>query len=141
MNVAVLPTINASLNATSATLILIGFLCIRARRISVHKWCMISACVVSGAFLVSYLTYHAQVGSVRFLGTGWIRPIYFAILISHTVLAVVIVPLVIRTVFLAARSRFGEHVALARWTLPLWFYVSVTGVIVYWLLYRSRWAS
>ena len=102
---------------------------------------MVGALIVSGLFLVSYLIYHAQVGSVHFLGTGWIRPIYFIILISHTILAVVIVPLALRTVFLAARKRFTEHRAIARWTFPVWLYVSVSGIVVYYLLYQSRWAT
>ena len=99
-------------------------------------WLMAAACAVSLVFLVSYLLYHARVGSVRFTGTGWTRPVYFTILISHTVLAVVIVPLVLRTVLLAWRERFAAHRGLARWTLPLWLYVSVTGVAVYGMLYH-----
>lgn len=91
---------------------------------------------MSVVFLVSYLVYHVQVGSVHFGGTGWTRPVYFTILISHTILAVVIVPLVLRTLILAGRKRFVEHQAIARWTLPIWLYVSVTGVAVYWMLYR-----
>lgn len=139
MSVSWLPTFNAALNATSAMLLMAGFWCIRTNRVHAHKRCMLSALAVSATFLISYLTYHAQVGSVHFTGTGWIRPVYFSILISHTILAIVIVPLVLRTAFLAGRSRFGEHVAIARWTLPLWLYVSVTGVVVYWMLYRMNW--
>ncbi len=131
-----LPTLNAILNATSAVLLIAGFVCIRTKRIDAHRRFMVGACVVSLIFLCSYLFYHANVGSVHFLGTGWVRPVYFSILISHTILAVVIVPLVIRTLFLASRRRFPAHRALARWTLPLWLYVSVTGVVVYWMLYR-----
>jgi len=133
---AALPTLNASLNATSAVLLVVGFACIRAKRVAAHTICMLLALGVSGAFLVSYLVYHAQAGSVPFLKTGWIRPVYFTILISHTVLAVTIVPLALRTVFLAGHKRFTEHVTIARWTLPLWLYVSVTGVVVYWMLYH-----
>jgi uncharacterized membrane protein YozB (DUF420 family) len=133
-----LPTLNAMLNATSALLLLAGFACIRAKRIAAHAACMIGAFIVSTAFLISYLTYHAQVGSVRFLGTGWIRPVYFAILLTHTILAIVIVPLILRTLWLAARRRFRAHRAIARWTFPLWLYVSVSGVVVYWMLYRLR---
>lgn len=136
MEIAVLPSINAALNATSAVLLTAAFLAIRARRIAVHIALMLAACMVSAAFLASYLYYHAQVGSVRFAGVGWSRPVYFAILITHTVLAIVIVPMVLRTLWLAARRRFELHRALARWTLPLWLYVSVTGVIVYWMLYH-----
>ncbi len=136
MSVSMLPTLNAFLNATSAVLVVAGVICIRAKKIGAHTLCMLSACAVSTAFLISYLTYHAQVGSIRFTGTGWIRPVYFAILISHTILAVVIVPLVLRTLWLAGRKRFTQHTAVARWTVPLWLYVSITGVLVYWLLYH-----
>ena len=136
MNVSALPTLNAILNATSAVLLVAGFVCIRAGKVAAHSLAMLAACTVSVVFLASYLFYHAQVGSVRFAGTGWIRPVYFAILISHTVLAIAIIPLVARTLFLAGRRRFPQHVAIARWTLPLWLYVSVTGVVVYWMLYR-----
>ena len=99
---------------------------------------MIAALVVSGLFLVSYLTYHFQVGTTKFMGQGWIRPVYFTILISHTILAVAIVPLILITVLQAARRRFDQHARIARWTLPLWFYVSVTGVIIYCLLYGIK---
>ncbi len=136
MDVSALPALNAALNASSAALLLAGWCCIRARRITAHAACMVSACAVSAAFLVSYLTYHAAVGSVRFLGTGWVRPVYFTVLGSHTVLAVIVVPLVARTLRVAARRRFAQHRAIARWTLPLWLYVSVTGVVVYWMLYH-----
>jgi len=138
MSLAVLPSINAALNATSAVLLILGVLCIRAKRISAHAFFMLGALGVSAVFLASYLTYHAQVGSVRYLGTGWRRPVYFTILITHTLLAIVIVPLALRTLFLALRKRFPAHVAIARWTLPLWLYVSVSGVTVYWMLYRLR---
>ena len=131
-----LPALNATLNATSALLLMAGYLCIRAGNTAAHMRCMLAACGVSIAFFASYLTYHAHVGSVRFAGTGWVRPVYFSILISHTILAIAIVPLVARTLFLATRQRFDEHRAIARWTLPLWLYVSVTGVIVYGMLYH-----
>lgn len=134
-----LPTLNAGLNATAALLLLGGYLCIRAKRTMAHALCMTGAFGVSTLFLVSYLIYHVQVGSVRFQGSGWVRPVYFAILLSHTVLAVAIVPLVLRTLLLARRQQFARHVAIARWTLPLWFYVSVTGVVVYWMLYQGPW--
>lgn len=136
MTLSLLPTLNAVLNATSATLLLTGFLCIRAKKIAAHASCMVAAFAVSMLFLASYLFYHAQVGSVRFTGSGWMRPVYFTILLTHTILAIVIVPLVLRTLFLAGHKRFSEHVAIARWTLPLWLYVSVTGVIVYLMLYH-----
>ena len=131
-----LPAVNATLNATSALCLLSGYGFIRRKRIGAHRVCMLAACAVSTLFLVSYLTYHAHVGSVHFHGQGWIRPVYFAILISHTVLAIVIVPLVIRTLSLALAQRFAQHQRLARLTLPLWLYVSVTGVIVYLMLYQ-----
>lgn len=134
------PAFNASLNATSAVLLMLGFASIKRRRPHQHAALMLAACAVSLAFLVSYLAYHARVGSVRFPGTGWVRPVYFAILLSHTVLAIVIVPLVARTLVLAFKKRLDAHRALARWTLPLWLYVSVTGVIVYLMLYHGRWA-
>jgi len=130
------PALNAALNATAALLLVGGWLSIRGRRTGLHASCMMGALVVSSAFLVSYLAYHAQVGSVRFTGLGWIRPIYFAILVTHSVLAVVIVPLALRTTFLAMRRRLEEHRAIARWTLPVWLYVSVSGVLVYWMLYQ-----
>ncbi|MBI2495020.1 MAG: DUF420 domain-containing protein [Candidatus Omnitrophica bacterium] len=138
MNVTDLPLLNARLNATSAILLLAGWLCIRANKVAAHAGFMLSACVASLLFLISYLIYHAQVGSVRFHGTGWIRPVYFTLLVSHTTLAIAIVPLVLRTIFLAARKRFSEHRAIARWTFPLWLYVSVTGLVVYWMLYCMR---
>ena len=134
--ISALPTLNAGLNATSALLLVAGYLFIRRRRVLAHKTCMVSALVVSTAFLISYLTYHYQVGSVRFGGQGWIRAVYFTILVSHTSLAVLILPLALVTVYRALRARFDRHVRIARWTLPLWLYVSVTGVIVYWMLYH-----
>ena len=136
MTVHDLPTLNAVLNASSAALLLWGWLLIRRGRREAHRRVMIAALVCSGLFLTSYLIYHAQVGSVRFQGQGAVRTAYFAILISHTVLAVCIVPLVAVTVTRALRGRFERHRRLARVTLPLWAYVSVTGVVVYWMLYR-----
>jgi len=131
-----LPAINALLNATSATLLAVGYVLIRQRRRAAHEKAMTAALTCSALFLVSYLTYHAQVGSVRFQGQGPLRTLYFAVLISHTILAVVIVPLVLVTFVRAKRGRFDRHRAIARVTLPLWAYVSVTGVVVYWMLYR-----
>ena len=139
MPFSLLPMINAVLNGTCAVLLVAGYLFIRRKAVRAHKACMATAFLVSILFLISYLTYHSMHGSTRFSGTGWIRPAYFAILISHTVLAVMIVPLVIRTLYLALRNRFEAHRRIARWTLPLWLYVSVTGVVVYWMLYRMRW--
>ena len=136
MTAAALPPLNAALNATSGCLLVAGYACIRGGHVTAHRMLMSGAFAASTLFLVSYLCYHAQVGSVRFTGTGWIRPVYLTILLSHTVLAVVVVPLALRTLFLAHRQRFAEHRRLARWTLPVWLYVSVTGVAVYWMLYR-----
>ena len=133
------PGVNAALNATSGALLLAGWWAIRRQRPALHMACMGGALAVSLAFLTSYILYHAQVGSVRFPGIGWIRPVYFTLLVSHTILAVVIVPLAVRTVWLALRRQFAAHVGIARWTLPLWLYVSVSGIVVYWLLYRSPW--
>lgn len=131
-----LPVLNACLNGSSALLLLAGFLFIRRKNVALHRACMGSAFALSVLFLVSYLTYHAVHGVTRFPRTGWIRTAYFTLLISHTALAVVIVPLVLRTLTLAMRGRFEAHRRIARWTLPLWLYVSVTGVVVYWMLYR-----
>ena len=135
------PAFNAALNATSAILLMTGYLCIRAKRITAHACCMGAASAVSLLFFASYLAYHAQVGSVRFQGQGVSRQVYFTVLISHTILAVVIVPLVVRVLLLAGRRRFAEHRAFARRTLPLWLYVSVSGVAVYWMLYQMRWSA
>jgi len=131
-----LPGLNAVLNSASALLLLSGYVFIRSGRVAAHRRCMLAAFATSALFLTSYLIYHYHVGSVAFTGQGWIRRVYFTILISHTILAVAIVPLVLITVVRALRSRFDRHKRIARWTLPLWFYVSVTGVIVYWMLYR-----
>jgi uncharacterized membrane protein YozB (DUF420 family) len=131
-----LPTLNAVLNATSAALLAYGYSRIRRGDIAGHRRAMIAALVSSGLFLTSYLIYHFHVGSVRFQGTGTIRTVYLSILLTHTVLAVVIVPLVLVTVTRALRGRLEAHRRVARWTLPLWGYVSVTGVVIYWMLYR-----
>lgn len=136
MAVSDLPALNAALNASSAGFLLAGFLLIRAGRRVAHRNCMLAALGTSTLFLISYLTYHAQVGSVRFAGKGPLRTVYFAVLLSHTVLAVVIVPLIFATLRRAWREDFPAHRRLARVTLPLWAYVSVTGVVVYWMLYR-----
>jgi uncharacterized membrane protein YozB (DUF420 family) len=131
-----LPTLNAGLNATSALLLLLGYLAIRRGARETHRRLMGGALASSALFLVSYLVYHFQVGSVRFTGQGPVRTFYFAVLLSHTVLAVAIVPLVFVTVSRALRERFDRHRRIARITLPLWAYVSVTGVLIYWMLYR-----
>ncbi|HVS87213.1 MAG TPA: DUF420 domain-containing protein [Candidatus Acidoferrum sp.] len=128
--------LNASLNGTSAILLAGGYAAIRSGKIAVHKAFMISAFTVSSVFLISYLVYHARVGSVHFQGQGWIRPVYFVLLGSHTILAAVIVPMILITLRRAWLEQFDRHRLIARWTLPLWFYVSVTGVIVYFLLYH-----
>ena len=137
MNVSVLPTVNAVLNASAAVVMVAGLVAIRRRRVAVHRACMLTAVGLSVLFLASYLTYHAQVGSRPFTGQGWLRTLYFAILLTHTVLAVVIVPMVATTLYRALRTEFVRHARLARVTLPLWLYVSVTGVVVYWMLYRG----
>jgi len=131
-----LPSVNAGLNSVSTMLLLCGYLFIRRKRIVAHRFCMLSACFTSALFLVSYLVYHYHVGSVPFQGEGWIRPIYFSILISHTILAAAIVPLALITLVRALKGNFERHKRIARWTLPIWLYISVTGVIVYWMLYR-----
>ena len=134
--ISTLPAVNAMLNGTSALLLVSGYLLIRRRKVTAHKTCMVTALVVSTVFLMSYLTLRYYAGMTRFTGQGWIRPVYFAILISHTVLAATIVPLALVTLARALRGRFDKHVRIARWTLPLWLYVSVTGVLVYLILYR-----
>jgi uncharacterized membrane protein YozB (DUF420 family) len=128
--------LNATLNGTSAVLLTCGYLAIRARKIAVHKAFMIAAFLTSTAFLVSYLAYHYRVGHVAFQGQGWIRPVYFTLLLTHTVLAAVIVPMILVTLRRAWLERFDKHRLIARWTLPLWLYVSVTGVIVYLMVYQ-----
>lgn len=133
---AIFPVINATLNGASTILLLIGRWLISRRRIAQHRLIMLTAFATSTLFLISYLYYHAHVGDVRFQGTGWTRPVYFTILISHVLLAIVIVPMVIVTLTRALRERFDKHRAIARWTFPLWLYVSVTGVLVYFMLYH-----
>jgi uncharacterized membrane protein YozB (DUF420 family) len=134
--VAHLPHVNATLNAASALALAAGWIFIRRGRIGAHRACMLTAAGVSVLFLASYLLYHAHVGSVRYQGQGWMRTLYFAILGSHTVLAALVVPLVLLTLRRALRREFDRHRGLAQWVLPIWLYVSVTGVAVYVLLYR-----
>jgi putative membrane protein len=136
LSVTDLPALNAALNATSAILLTSGYRFIRRRQITAHKRCMLAACATSALFLLSYLTYHYYVGSMPFRGQGWVRPLYFTILISHTILAAAIVPLALTTLFRAWKADFRRHARLARWTLPIWLYVSVTGVIIYVMLYQ-----
>lgn len=135
-NYGIFPALNATLNATSAILLVSAHTMIQRGKVSSHRRLMLAAVVTSSLFLISYLYYHAHVGSVRFRGQGWSRSLYFAILISHTVLAVAILPLVIVTLSRALGQRFDRHRAIARWTYPLWLYVSVTGVVVYFMLYH-----
>lgn len=134
-----LPAINATLNALSGVLLLIGYALIRARRIEQHRRFMIAAFATSSLFLVCYIIYHAQVGSVRFTRQGIVRPIYFTILISHLVLAAAVPPMAIMTLWRGLKGRYPQHRRLARRTFPIWLYVSVTGVLVYVLLYKPTW--
>jgi protein SCO1/2/putative membrane protein len=133
---AYFPALNATLNGTSAALLLTGRVLIAKGRMAAHRACMIAAVVVSLIFLGCYLYFHAMVGNIRFLGQGWARPVYFGILISHTTLAAVIVPLAVITLSRGLRGQYDKHRVIARWTWPLWMYVSITGVIVYFMLYQ-----
>jgi len=132
---ASLPTLNALLNGIGACLLCIGYVFIRRGRITAHRVCMTAAFGVSVLFLVSYLTLHANVGSTPFTGTGWVRTFYFFVLITHIVLAALVPFLALATLWRAWRERFDDHVRLARWTLPIWLYVSLTGIIVYLMVY------
>jgi uncharacterized membrane protein YozB (DUF420 family) len=136
MSVSDLPALNASLNGVAALFLLAGYVLIKRRQIPAHRACMVSALLVSALFLVSYVIYHANAGSKPFPGTGSIRALYFSILITHVVLAAAILPMAIVTLSRALRERFDLHVRIARWTLPIWLYVSVTGVVIYVMLYR-----
>ena len=136
MSVTDLPALNATLNAISTVLLITGYVFIRRGDRRRHKACMIAALVMSALFLTSYVIYHAQVGSVPFRGTGWIRTVYFAVLIPHVILAAAIVPPVLITASRGLTAKYDKHRRIARWTLPLWLYVSVTGVIVYVMLYQ-----
>lgn len=135
-NLSVLPAVDAALNATSALFLTLGYIFIRRKNIQAHKICMLAAFGTSVIFLACYLTYHYFHGATRFSGEGTVRWIYFSILGSHTVLAAAIVPMVLVTLYRALRGRFESHKRIARWTLPVWLYVSVTGVVVYWMLYH-----
>jgi uncharacterized membrane protein YozB (DUF420 family) len=139
MDVSALPTLNAVLNATAAVLLVCGYAMIRQRRIPAHRACMIGAFAASLLFLASYAVYHAQAGSRPFPGQGPVRPFYFAILISHVTLAALILPMSLVTLARALRAQLSKHRRIARWTLPLWLYVSVTGVVIYVMLYRIAW--
>jgi uncharacterized membrane protein YozB (DUF420 family) len=134
-----LPAVNASLNALSGVLLLCGYFMIRRRRIAPHRACMIAAFVASSVFLICYVVYHAQVGSVRFTRAGFVRPLYYAILVTHVTLAATVPPLAIVTLSRGLKARYPQHRRIARWTFPIWMYVSVTGVLVYVLLYQPTW--
>jgi uncharacterized membrane protein YozB (DUF420 family) len=134
-----LPAVNATLNAISGVLLLVGYALIRRRRIWHHRACMLAACGTSSLFLISYVIYHAQVGSVPFRREGLVRPLYFTILITHVVLAAAVLPLAALTLVRGLKQSFRAHRSIARWTLPIWLYVSVTGVLVYVLLYQPSW--
>lgn len=136
MEIADLPTLNASLNALASVFLVAGYVMIRSRRIDAHRRCMLSALATSALFLISYVIYHANAGSVPFRGTGAIRAVYFAVLIPHIILAAAILPLALVTTARGLRGDYMRHVRIARWTLPLWLYVSLTGVIVYLMLYH-----
>ena len=133
-----LPTVNATLNTISAILLTIGYVCIRTRKPIAHRNCMIAAFAVSALFLTSYLVYHYHEGSTPFGGEGWIRGVYFAVLIPHIVLAALVLPLALTTLYFAVRQKFTTHRRVAQWTLPIWLYVSVTGVVVYLMLYHLQ---
>jgi uncharacterized membrane protein YozB (DUF420 family) len=136
IEIANLPALNATLNGISAVFLLGGYLCIRRGRPDLHKKCMLGALTASALFLTSYVIYHANAGSRPFEGEGGIRVLYFAILITHVVLAAAILPLALMTASRGLRSQFARHVLIARWTLPIWLYVSVTGVVIYLMLYQ-----
>ena len=136
MDLSILPSVNAGLNTATAFLLILGYTLIRQRAITAHTLCMLAATFTSTCFLTSYIYYHVHHGTTRFPGTGWVRPVYFTILITHTFLAIVQVPLILKTLFHAFRNELNKHVRLARITLPIWLYVSVTGVVIYWMLYR-----
>lgn len=139
MSISSLPAVNASLNALSAVLLMVGYVLIRTRHVKWHRTAMIAAFVSSSAFLACYLVYHAQVGNVRFTRQGVVRPVYFTILVTHVTLAAAVLPLALVTLSRGLTARFPQHRRIARWTLPVWLYVSVTGVLVYVLLYQPAW--
>jgi putative membrane protein len=139
VDIHTLPAVNATLNAISGVLLIIGYLLIRARRIEQHRRVMIAAFTTSSLFLISYLVYHAQVGSVRFTRQGIVRPVYFTILVTHVTLAAAVLPLALVTLSRGLKARFAQHRRIARWTFPIWLYVSATGVLVYILLYQPSW--
>jgi uncharacterized membrane protein YozB (DUF420 family) len=135
-DLSIFPALNASLNGVSGLLLVIGHSFIRRKRVVAHRFCMLAAFASSTVFLCCYLYYHFHAGVIRFQGHGWIRPVYFTLLLSHTVLAIVVVPMVLVTLSRALRSDFERHRAIARWTYPIWLYVSATGVLVYFFVYQ-----
>ena len=135
-----MPELNAALNFTSAVLLVLGFVFIRGRWVGGHKFCMLSACAASTIFLISYIYYHLHHGATKFPGAGFVRPVYFVILISHTILAVVQIPLIFMTLRAAFARNFEKHKKLAKITWPMWLYVSVTGVVIYWMLYQIQYS-
>ena len=139
MTIHDLPAINASLNALSTVFLVCGYTLIRARRVAEHRACMLAALTTSALFLVCYIVYHAQVGSVGFARQGLVRPVYFTVLITHVTLAATVLPLALITAARGLKGRYPQHVRIARWTFPIWLYVSVTGVLVYVLLYQPTW--
>ena len=139
MSVHDLPAVNASLNAVSGILLVCGYTLMRMKRIELHRKVMIAAFATSSLFLICYVIYHAQVGSVRFTREGFVRTLYYTILITHVMLAVAVVPLAVITLTRGLEGRYPQHRRIARWTFPIWLYVSVTGVLVYVLLYQPTW--
>ena len=136
ISISDLPALNATLNATAAVFLVTGYIMIKRGRRALHKKCMLAALVASSAFLTSYVIYHAHTGSRPFAGQGTIRVVYFAILITHVVLAATVLPLALTTAARGLRAEYPRHVKIARWTFPIWLYVSVTGVVIYVMLYR-----
>lgn len=136
VDLSIFPALNASLNGASGVLLVIGHRFIRRSKVAAHRACMLAAFTCSTVFLACYLYYHFHAGVIRFQGRGWIRPVYFTLLLSHTILAIVVVPMVLLTLARALRSDFVRHRAMARWTYPIWLYVSVTGVMVYFFVYQ-----
>ena len=136
LEISDLPAVNATLNTISGILLIVGYVLIRQRKIEAHKKCMLAAFAVSVLFLISYCIYHANAGSKSFEQQGWVRPVYFTILISHIILAFAIVPLALRTLYLAWREQFDKHRRIAKITFPIWLYVSITGVLIYLMLYQ-----
>ena len=136
MDLSTLPVLNAALNTTSAVLMTTGHRFMHKGRIAAHRACMLAAVCSSSLFLISYVYYHTHAGVIRFRGIGWVRPLYFAILTSHTILAVAVVPLVLASLILGLRGNIARHRPIARWTYPIWLYVSVTGVLIYFMVYH-----